>query len=130
MSLILRIVLIVVSLFVTAFVIRKIRKTQLHIDDAIYWIFFALILVLLSIFPEIAIWASKLLEIESPANFVFMVMIFLLMLKLFGVAIEFSIQKQRLNRLVQKLALMHETHDETDGDDSQKSKEASKENSI
>ena len=111
MSLILRIVLIVVSILVTVFVIRKIRKTQLHIDDAIYWVFFALILVLFSIFPEIAIFSSELLEIESPANFVFLCMIFFLMIKLFSLAIELSIQKQRLNRLVQRLALLHETHD-------------------
>ena len=114
MSLILRIALIVVSLLVVIFVIKKIRKTQLHIDDAIYWIFFALILLVFSIVPEIAIWASELLEIESPANFVFMTMIFVLLIKLFSLAVELSIQKQRLNRLVQRLALLHETHDETE----------------
>lgn len=112
MSLILRIALIVVSLMVVVFVIKKIRKTQLHIDDAIYWIFFALILLLFSIVPEIAIWASELLEIESPANFVFMTMIFVILIKLFSLAVELSIQKQRLNRLVQRLALLHETHDD------------------
>ena len=113
MSILLRIALIVVSLLVTVFVIKKIRKTQLHIDDAIYWIFFALILVVFSIFPEIAIFASELLEIESPANFVFMTMIFVLLIKLFSLAVELSVQKQRLNRLVQKLALLHETHDDS-----------------
>ena len=114
MSIILRIALIVVSFLVVIFALRKIRKTQLHIDDAIYWIFFALILLVFSIVPEIAIWASELLEIESPANFVFMTMIFVLLIKLFSLAVELSIQKQRLNRLVQRLALLHETHDKNE----------------
>jgi hypothetical protein len=108
MSIILRIALIVVSFLVVVFVLRKIRKTQLHIDDAIYWIVSAGLLLIISIFPQIAIFASELLEIESPANFVFLFMIFMIVIKLFNLAIDLSIQKQRLNRLVQKLALLHD----------------------
>ena len=108
MSIVLRIALILVSFLVVVFVLKKIRKTQLHIDDAIYWIISAVLLLVISIFPRIAIWTSELLGIESPANFVFLFMIFVILIKLFNLAIEVSIQKQRLNRLVQKLALLHE----------------------
>jgi len=48
---------------------------------------------------------SELLGIQSAANFVFLFMIFVVLVKLFNMAIEVSIQKQRLNRLIQKLAL-------------------------
>ncbi len=105
MSWIFRGLLILVSFFVVVFVLKKIRKTQLHIDDAIYWIVFAVLLLVLSIFPDIAIWVSELLDIESPANFVFLFIIFVILIKLFHLAIDLSVQKQRLNRLVQKLAL-------------------------
>ena len=108
MSIVLRIALILVSFLVVVFVLKKIRKTQLHIDDAIYWIISAGLLLIISIFPQIAIWTSRLLGIESPANFVFLFMIFVILIKLFNLAIEVSIQKQRLNHLVQKLALLHE----------------------
>lgn len=108
MNIVLRIALILVSFLVVVFVLKKIRKTQLHIDDAIYWIVAAVLLLIISIFPQIAIWTSHLLGIESPANFVFLFMIFVILIKLFNLAIEVSIQKQRLNRLVQKLALLHE----------------------
>lgn len=108
MSIVLRISLIVVSFLVVIFVLRKIRKTQLHIDDAIYWIVSAFLLLVISIFPQIAIFASSLMGIESPANFVFLFMIFVILIKLFNLAIDISIQKDRLNRLVQKLALLHD----------------------
>lgn len=117
MSMVLRIALILVSFLMVVFVLKKIRKTQLHIDDAIYWIVFAGLLLIISIFPEIAIWASALLGIQSPANFVFLFMIFVLMVKLFNLAIDLSIQKQRLNRLVQKLALMNEEKRPDQSDD-------------
>ena len=45
MSLALRVVLIAVSVLVTVFVLFKIRKAQLNIDDSLYWIFFAFFLV-------------------------------------------------------------------------------------
>ena len=108
MSTVLRIALILVSFLVMVFVLKKIRKTQLHIDDAIYWIVASVLLLIISIFPQIAIWMSQLLGIESPANFVFLFMIFVILIKLFNLAIDVSIQKQRLNRLIQKLALLHE----------------------
>lgn len=112
MSLVLRIALIIVSFLVVIFVLRKIRKTQLNIDDAIYWIIASVLLFLLSIFPQIAIWASELLGIESAANFVFLFMIFVVLIKLFNMAIDISVQKQRLNRLIQKLALTNKELDD------------------
>ena len=108
MSIVLRITLIVVSFLVLLFVLKKIRRTQLYIDDAIFWIVFSALLLVISIFPQLAVWASDLLGIQSPANFVFLFMIFVVLIKLFQISIELSVQKHRLNRLVQKLALMNE----------------------
>ena len=112
MSIVLRIALIVVSALVMYFVLKKIRKAQLEIDDSIYWIVFALLLLVVSVFPDIAVWASKLLGVKSPANFVFLVMIFLVLIKLFQISIDLSVQKHRLNHLVQKLALLNHEHDQ------------------
>ena len=117
MSIALRIALIVGSALVTFFVLRKIRRAQLNIDDALYWIIFAFLLLLLSIFPQIAIWASDLLDILSPANFVFLFMIFVVVVKLFDLSIDLSIQKHRLNRLVQKLALLSHEQSQTEDQD-------------
>ena len=105
MTLALRIILIVASVFVSIYALRKIRKAQLNVDDAFYWIFVSLILLIMSIFPAVPSYLSSLIGIESPANFVFLVMIFLAFVKLFSLSIEFSVQKYRLNKLVQKIAL-------------------------
>ena len=109
MSIVLRITLIVVSFLVLLFVLKKIRRTQLYIDDAIFWIVYSALLLVISIFPQLAVWASDLLGIQSPANFVVLFMIFVVLIKLFQLSIELSVQKHRLNRLVQKLALMNES---------------------
>ncbi len=112
MTVILRALLIIVSFLLLVFVLKKIRRTQLYIDDAIYWIVFSALLFIISVFPEIAIWAARVLGIQSPANFVFLFMIFMVFIKLFDLALELSVQKHRLNRLVQNLALMTEQEKE------------------
>ncbi len=107
MSLTLQIILIVMSAVVTFYALRKIKKSQLDIDDAFYWIIFSAVLLVMSIFPGIPSTLSRLIGIESPSNFVFLFMIFVITVKLFANSIELSVQKHRLNNLIQKLALIN-----------------------
>lgn len=107
MSPILRILLIAVSVGMTFFVLRKIHKAQLDIDDSLHWIVSAFVLLLLSIFPQIAVKAAEALGFMSPANFVFLCVIFVVLVRLFIQSVEMSVQKHRLNHLVQKLALLN-----------------------
>ena len=108
----LRIVLIVISVLVFIYTIRKIRKSQLNIDDSVYWIGFSVILLVMSIFPIIPTFFSELLGIASPVNFVYLLVIALIMLKLFKLAIELSITKRRLNHLIQRIAILNHDVDE------------------
>ena len=105
MTLGLRILLIAASVLVFFYTVRRIRRAKLDIDDALFWIFFSLLLLVMSIFPIVPIYLSELIGIESPANFVFLFMIFIAFIKLFSVAVELSVQKHRLNSLVQRLAI-------------------------
>ena len=105
MTLALRIILIVASVCVSFYALRKIRKAQLNIDDAFYWIVVSVVLLVMSIFPIVPTYLSSLIGIESPSNLVFLVMVALAFIKLFDISIEMSIQKYRLNKLIQKIAL-------------------------
>ena len=107
MSLTLRIVLITACVIACVYTLRKIRKSQINVDDAFFWILFSIVLLVLGIFPDIAVFFSELLGIEAPSNFVFLVTIFIVLFKLFSVAIDLSVQKRRLNALIQRLAIMN-----------------------
>ena len=48
-----RIVLIVVSLLSTYYILKKIRQSKLQIEYAIFWIVFAGVLVIISVFPRL-----------------------------------------------------------------------------
>ena len=65
MSIVLRIALIVVCVTACGYVLRKIRRAQMEIDDAIYWIVVSIVLVIISIFPQIPENFSNY-ELSSP----------------------------------------------------------------
>ena len=105
MSIVLRIALIVVCVTACGYVLRKIRRAQMEIDDAIYWIVVSIVLVIISIFPQIPDFFSDLLGIQSPSNFVFLSVILVVILKLFSLSLEVSALKQKLKSTIQNVAI-------------------------
>lgn len=100
-----RIVLIVVSFLSTYYILKKIRQSKLQIEYAIFWIVFAGVLVIISLFPWLVTLFTRLLGMQLPVNFVFMVFIFILLLKLFMMTIELSALENKVKDLTQELAL-------------------------
>ena len=105
MSLAVRVLLLAGAVWMAAYILRKIRKAQMQIDDALFWIVTSFLFVLLGIFLGIAIMAAQLLGVQSPANLVFLVVIFLLLFKLFALTRKVSVLEHKLKELVQRYAL-------------------------
>lgn len=104
------IITLIVACIVTAiFVIRKIKKSQFKIGDTLYWLIFCLFLLVMSIFPKAVFWISDLIGFESPSNFIFVVIIFLLLVKIFLLDARVSKNEDKLTKLSQKYAIDNET---------------------
>ena len=115
MSLVFKIILVVMSILACIYALRKIRKSQFLIEDAFFWIIISVALVIVSIFPGLADFFTKLIGMEAPSNFIFLVMIFLLLVKTFSLSIKVSQMDERIKNLVQKLAIINnETEKEID----------------
>lgn len=78
-----RIFLIIGSLMSCAYVLRRIRKSKMKMENSLFWIFFSVILVILGLFPGIADWFAGLLGVKSTVNLVYLIIIFLLVIKVF-----------------------------------------------
>ena len=104
MSIVLRIALILGALFALSIVVRKVRKSKIRIADSVYWVCAAVLLLILAIFPGIAYYFSDLLGFLSPSNFVFLVVIALMLLKLFNLACDVSLT-DKVEQLSQEVAL-------------------------
>lgn len=105
MSIVLRAVLLLGALLVLYFVIRKLRKAQIEVLDSVFWLVFAFSFVVLAAFPQVAFWLSSLLGFESPANFVFLYVIVLLLYREFSNTVSISKLRRRINQLVEEQAL-------------------------
>lgn len=101
----LRILLFVGSVVVFILISRCIRKKKILMRDGIFWMLFSFLLVLVSVFPVLAVWASKFFGIQSPSNCVFMVIIFLLGCHEFILTIRVSQLEMKNTKLIQKLAI-------------------------
>ena len=105
MTNLLRILLIIVSIFTFIYIIFNIRKAKVKIDALFFWILFGLFLIILSVFPQVANIGTMLTGFYAPVNFVIITIIFLLIYKVFTLSIKLSKMQSKLDELVQKLAL-------------------------
>lgn len=100
-----RILLIVVSLFTTCYILKRIRQSKLQIEYAIFWILFSGVLIVFSLFPWLVSMFTRMIGMQLPVNFIFLLFIFVLMVKLFFMTIELSTLENKVKDLTQELAL-------------------------
>ena len=112
MTVIFRVILVIVSILTMAFMMRKIRQAKVQIEAALFWVIMALILVGFSLFPAVADACAHLLGIYSTPNFLFLFMIFLLIVKVFGMTLQMSQMESRQKELVQRIALDQKDREE------------------
>lgn len=105
MSIYLRIILVVISMLSMLSILKRVRKSKLQIEYSIFWIVFSILLILVAIFPQPMFTLAQILGIQSPANMVFLFVIFILLIKLFNMTIEVSQLQYKQQELVQKIAL-------------------------
>jgi len=101
----LRILLVLASIIMIAAVVLKIRKSKFQIHDGIFWFLLSLLFLVLSIFPQIVVWISSLIGIESPANLVFLSILALLLIKSFLSSLKISLLEYKLVELAQRVAI-------------------------
>lgn len=105
MTLVFRVILIVVSLFTTYYILKRIRQSKLQIEYAIFWILFSGVLIVFSLFPWLVSMFTRMIGMQLPVNFIFLLFIFVLMVKLFFMTIELSTLENKVKDLTQELAL-------------------------
>lgn len=103
-----RVLLILGSVATIVFFLMRIRKAKIQIEDSLFWFIFPLCLLVLSIFPELAFWAAKRMGFQSPINVVYLLIIFLLIIKQFFMTMQISQLSSKVDSLAQKIALNEE----------------------
>ncbi len=101
----LRFLLLFGAVFTAGWILHKIKKLKVKMEDAIFWIVFAGVLCLMGVFPELTYWLTGVMGILSPANLIFLVVIFLLIEKVFTLSIIVSQLEEKVSTLSAEVAL-------------------------
>ena len=88
-----------------AFMLKKIRQSKLKIEYIIFWLVFSTLLVFMGIFPQVVSWISRTLGFQAPINLVFLLIIFVLILKLFYNTLQISALESKVDNLAQQIAI-------------------------
>ena len=105
MTLVLRILLLIGALFAMGIVINSVRKSKIRISDSVYWVVSAGILVLFALIPQLAYFFSGLFGFMSPANFVLMLVIVMILIRIFHQSCAISKLTYKVEQLSSELAL-------------------------
>ena len=105
MGIVLRIILIASAILLFMYMIKKIRQSKMKIEHTIFWILFDVILIIIGVFPQIVYLVSGWIGFQSPVNMVFLMIIFVLIVKNFLTTLEISHLENKLDSLTQQLAI-------------------------
>lgn len=105
MTALFRVVLVLVSIGTFALVMQRIRQAKMQLEDSVFWVLLCAMFILFALFPMVPDTLAKLLGIYSTANFLFLFIIFILLMKVFSLSMHLSVLEKRLTALVQEEAL-------------------------
>lgn len=95
----LQIPLLIVSIIVLIIVLRNIIKNHMNIGYAMIWILWSISMIVLSIFPGIAMWIGHILGIQVASNTIFLITIFLLYCLTFYLFLSISKHNEEIIKL-------------------------------
>lgn len=105
MTMLLRTVLVLACVLTTLLIMRKIRQSKMRIEDSVFWIGFSFLLILFSVFPQLVYRMSDLAGTQTPVNFIFLFVIFVLIIRMFRLTVKVSQLETRMRELVQRIAI-------------------------
>lgn len=112
MSLLLQATTVILCLLFFLFTVRLVAKGRLQLKYSLMWMVLAIVLLLCALFPQVVFSLALLLGFETPANFIFVVAIFFLLLISLSLSIIVSWQANYIRNLVQTVALMRKDVEE------------------
>lgn len=102
---ILRIILLFSSCVSVWYIVRKLRQSQMQLLDALYWLLVAFMLCIFGFFPSIPVKLAEVVGVISPVNLVYLIMLFIALLRCFLLSIRISKIENNFKRLVEELAV-------------------------
>lgn len=115
MGIVLRVILIVAATLLFVYMIKKIRQAKLKIEHTIFWLVFSVVLIVMGVFPKLVYVISKWIGFQSTVNMVFLMIIFILIVKNFLATLQISQLENKVDSLVQRMAIEKKISEDEQG---------------
>ncbi len=115
MTITLRILLIIASIFSFILCIKRIKQAKLKVTNSLIWMLGSLILILMSIFSNIVEWIAEKLGFIAPVNFVFLIIITFLLIEVFSNNVRITMLNEKIKELTHYIALKELENKEKNG---------------
>ena len=102
---ILRVILIISAILLFIYMVKKIRQSKLKIEYTIFWLVFSIVLIIMGVFPQIVYKISAWIGFQSPVNLVFLMILFILIVKNFFMTLQISQLENKIDNLTQRIAI-------------------------
>lgn len=95
-----------IAFLTVALVFRMLRRGQLREKYAILWLSLGLVTLVLTAFPQILLWTSRLLGVQVPANLIFAVALTLLVGVTLHLSWELSTVEEEARTLAEEVGIL------------------------
>jgi hypothetical protein len=106
MNIRLQVIMVIASIFFMFYVITMVRNKKIELKFTLAWLMAGLTFIVFSIFPDVLIFLSYLLNIQEPVNTLFLSIIFFMLLIIFTLTIALSRNANRVKSLTQEIGII------------------------
>lgn len=101
-----RIFFIVVGILLILYIYHNVKKHTMSQDESMLWMLGSVVILILSIWPNIVVWLSGIVGIEYPPSLLFLITSVYMVLFLFRNSQQISVLKEKNKELIQNAALL------------------------
>lgn len=98
--------LIVVCVILLLLLLNMIKKYELQLKYAILWLFVVVVMLIISIVPQLASLLADAIGFKTPSNFVFLIGILSIFVIMFSMTLAISSMSMKLRQVSQKVGLL------------------------
>ena len=94
----------------------------MQLSDSLVWLLVSFLMIVLAFFPRLGIWLSRLVGIETPVNFIYLVGIVVLLVLVFHLTVQHSKVKQQVIAIIQEISIENYLRDRAERESADDSK--------
>lgn len=102
---------IILGIFLILYIFVTVIKGKFDIVESIFWLIGSVVILILSIWPNIIIWLSKIIGIEYPPSLLFLLVAVFLLLINFRNTQKIAKQREKIIFLGQEIAILKNKKD-------------------